>query len=122
MIETVGPQGDGQGGLNEVAVHIIDNGPGIPEAVLPRIFEPFFTTKPKGEGTGLGLGIVKKIVDKHGGRIEVDSVPGRTCFTVRLPCDGPPERRSSRQSGLFPKFVPSKAAPEPAGSIKGTRP
>ena len=124
VIETVGPQGvgDGQGGLNEVAVHIIDNGPGIPEAVLPRIFEPFFTTKPKGEGTGLGLGIVKKIVDKHGGRIEVDSVPGRTCFTVRLPVDGPPERRSSRQSGVFPKFVPPKAAPEPAGSIKGTRP
>jgi signal transduction histidine kinase len=73
----------------EVAVTVEDNGPGIPADVMPRIFEPFFTTKAKGEGTGLGLGIVKQIVDKHGGRIEVDSRPGRTRFTVRLPVAGP---------------------------------
>jgi signal transduction histidine kinase len=56
---------------------------------MPRIFEPFFTTKPKGEGTGLGLGIVKQIVDKHGGKIDVTSKPGCTRFTVRIPIGGP---------------------------------
>jgi signal transduction histidine kinase len=71
-------------------VRVIDSGPGIPRDILPRIFEPFFTTKTKGEGTGLGLGIVSKILEKHGGRIEVDSTPGRTCFTVILPLSGPP--------------------------------
>jgi len=73
-----------------VRVLVIDNGPGIPRDILPRIFEPFFTTKSKGEGTGLGLGIVRRILEKHGGRIEVQSVPGRTCFTVVLPVSGPP--------------------------------
>ena len=79
---------DEEKGAN-VAVTIQDNGPGIPPDVMPRIFEPFFTTKPKGEGTGLGLGIVKQIVDKHGGRIDVTSKPGCTRFTVRLPIAGP---------------------------------
>ncbi len=81
------------GSAIEVAVE--DNGPGIPPDVLPRIFEPFFTTKAKGEGTGLGLGIVKQIIDKHGGHIEVSSLPGRTRFTVRLPIDGPPVAAST---------------------------
>jgi signal transduction histidine kinase len=72
-----------------VAVTVQDNGPGILPDVMPRIFEPFFTTKPKGEGTGLGLGIVKQIVDKHGGKIDVTSKPGCTRFTVRLPIAGP---------------------------------
>jgi signal transduction histidine kinase len=57
---------------------------------VARIFEPFFTTKAKGEGTGLGLGIVKQIVQKHGGSVTAESQPGRTCFTVRLPVAGPP--------------------------------
>jgi signal transduction histidine kinase len=68
-----------------VVVRVIDDGPGVPEDVLPRIFEPFFTTKPKGEGTGLGLGIARQIVAKHGGEMTCVSVPGRTCFEVRLP-------------------------------------
>ena len=72
-----------------VAVTVEDNGPGIPADVMPRIFEPFFTTKAKGEGTGLGLGIVKQIVDKHAGKIEVTSKPGCTRFTVLLPVEGP---------------------------------
>ena len=68
-----------------IAVSVTDSGPGIPDDVREKIFEPFFTTKPAGEGTGLGLDIVKKIVDKHGGRIEVDSKPGRTTMCVILP-------------------------------------
>jgi len=68
-----------------IAVRIIDNGPGIPDDVMKRIFEPFFTTKAKGEGTGLGLGIVRQIIDKHGGRVTCESHPGRTCFDVWLP-------------------------------------
>jgi signal transduction histidine kinase len=64
---------------------VIDDGPGVPPDVLPRIFEPFFTTKPKGEGTGLGLGIARQIVAKHGGALTCESRPGRTCFEVRLP-------------------------------------
>jgi signal transduction histidine kinase len=73
-------------GLGEVAVvRVIDDGPGVPEEALPRIFEPFFTTKDKGEGSGLGLGIVRQIVTKHGGEVRCESAPGRTCFEVRLP-------------------------------------
>jgi signal transduction histidine kinase len=66
-------------------VRIIDNGPGIPDDIMLRIFEPFFTTKPKGEGTGLGLGIVRQIVDKHDGTVRCESEAGRTCFEVWLP-------------------------------------
>jgi signal transduction histidine kinase len=54
---------------------------------MPKIFEPFFTTKPAGEGSGLGLDIVKKILEKHQGNIEVESVPGKTTFTVFLPIE-----------------------------------
>ena len=66
-------------------VRVIDDGPGVPPDVLPRIFEPFFTTKPKGEGTGLGLGICRQIIAKHGGDLRCESRPGYTCFEVRLP-------------------------------------
>jgi signal transduction histidine kinase len=68
-----------------VVVRVTDNGPGVPADVLPRIFEPFFTTKRKGEGTGLGLGIARQIVHKHGGAMRCESQPGRTRFEVRLP-------------------------------------
>jgi len=68
-----------------VVVRVIDDGPGVAPELQPRIFEPFFTTKPKGEGTGLGLGIARRIVDKHGGEIRCISRPGRTVFEVRLP-------------------------------------
>ncbi|MCP2728289.1 ATP-binding protein [Limnofasciculus baicalensis] len=66
-------------------VRISDSGKGIPPEVMPRIFQPFFTTKPPGEGSGLGLDIVKKIIDKHQGKIEVESIPGKTTFTVSIP-------------------------------------
>ncbi|RPD49348.1 hypothetical protein DNI29_00665 [Hymenobacter sediminis] len=71
-----------------VRVFIIDNGPGIPPEVLPHIMEPFYTTKPAGEGTGLGLDIALRIIEQHGGRLEVQSVPGRTEFGVWLPVIG----------------------------------
>ena len=71
--------------LDYVLVEIIDNGPGIADSVKPHIFEPFFTTKGVGEGTGMGLDTVYRIVRGHRGDISVDSRPGRTNFQVRLP-------------------------------------
>jgi len=68
-----------------IRVSFTDNGPGIPPEILPRIFEPFFTTKSRGEGTGLGLDICRRIVEKHRGRLEVSSQPGQTTFHVLLP-------------------------------------
>jgi signal transduction histidine kinase len=73
-----------------VVVEIGDNGPGIPEEVQPHIFEPFFTTKGVGEGTGLGLDTVQRIVKKHRGNIQVISKPGDTRFQVWLPLAGAP--------------------------------
>lgn len=75
-----------------VRVEVCDSGPGIPDEVRARIFEPFFTTKDVGAGSGLGLHIVRSIVDRHAGRIDVASVPGRTCFAVMLPGRLPPDR------------------------------
>ena len=68
-----------------VGVEIADTGAGIPEEVAEKIFDPFFTTKGADRGTGLGLEIVRRIVEHHKGRIDVTSVPGNTRFTVRLP-------------------------------------
>lgn len=70
---------------DQILVEINDDGPGIPPEIQGRIFEPFFTTKPQGEGTGLGLDTVYRIVRKHHGEIRVTSKPGDTCFQVRLP-------------------------------------
>ena len=66
-------------------VEIGDSGPGIPPDVQSHIFEPFFTTKGVGDGTGLGLDTVLRIVRKHRGSITVNSRPGDTRFQVRLP-------------------------------------
>jgi signal transduction histidine kinase len=80
---------DGDG---TVRVEIADDGPGIPAEVQPRIWEPFFTTKGVGEGTGLGLDIARRIVERgHGGGIRAVSHPGDTRFVVTLPIDGPPK-------------------------------
>jgi signal transduction histidine kinase len=70
---------------DSVVVRVIDNGPGIPEEIRDRIFDPFFTTKPVGKGTGLGLDIVRRLVQRHNGQIELNSRPGRTEFRVTLP-------------------------------------
>jgi signal transduction histidine kinase len=77
-----------------VVVEIGDNGPGIPPDVKPHIFEPFFTTKGVGEGTGLGLDTVQRIVKKHRGTIQVASTPGDTRFQVWLPLAEAAERHS----------------------------
>jgi len=93
-IDALEPQA--QGGQGQITIHtardggfalvdIVDNGPGIPPEVKDRIFDPFFTTKPVGEGTGLGLDTVYRIVRQHKGDVRVDSHPGETHFQVRLP-------------------------------------
>lgn len=75
----VSQQGD------NIVVAVTDSGSGIPPEIQDRIFDPFFTTKPTGEGSGLGLDIVRKIIDKHEGKITVESKPGKTTFMVCLP-------------------------------------
>ncbi len=75
----------GQGTGDFIMISVSDNGPGIPPEVMPHIFEPFFTTKPMGEGSGLGLDISYKIIQKHQGYIAVTSQPGKTTFQVWLP-------------------------------------
>jgi signal transduction histidine kinase len=70
-----------------VVVEISDDGPGIPRELQARVFEPFFTTKQVGEGTGLGLDIVRRIVASHGGEVAFESGPGETRFVVRLPVE-----------------------------------
>jgi signal transduction histidine kinase len=72
----------------DVFVSVIDDGPGIPSEIREQIFDPFFTTKRIGEGTGLGLDIVRRVVHAHNGDVTVDSNPGRTAFRVRLPIGG----------------------------------
>lgn len=75
----------------EVCIEIIDDGCGIPPEVLPRVFDPFFTTKRVGRGAGLGLSTSHGVVSSHGGRIEVESVPGEgSLVRVRLPVGGTP--------------------------------
>ncbi|HEY7653674.1 MAG TPA: ATP-binding protein [Methylomirabilota bacterium] len=84
-----------------VIAQVVDNGPGIPAAVLPRIFEPFFTTKRVGEGAGLGLSVSYGIIEQHGGRLSVESEPGHTVFTFALPAVSP------GGSGAAPKGTPA---------------
>jgi signal transduction histidine kinase len=72
----------------DLTVAIADNGPGIPKDIQHRIFEPFFTTKDVGEGTGLGLDVVNRIItNRCGGRIDLESAPGSTEFKVHIPID-----------------------------------
>ena len=95
-----------------VCLKVTDNGPGMTEGVRARIFEPFFTTKSQADGTGLGLAISSDIVQKHGGRIECKSEPGKgTTFSVVLP------RTSGEIQGEPMISLPVQA---PAASSKGT--
>jgi signal transduction histidine kinase len=94
LIDNAADAMDGKGAISiqavptdsgEVTVTICDTGPGIPPEIAAKIFEPFFTTKPPGVGSGLGLHISHNVVVRHGGRIDLESEPGRTCFIVTLP-------------------------------------
>ncbi len=92
--------------LEGVAVDVSDDGPGVPEALQEKVFEPFFTTKAEGEGTGLGLSICQGIVKEHGGRMTLQSVPGKgATFTVELPA--------------APEEPPAEAAPSQASAVTG---
>jgi len=83
----------------DAQVELTDDGPGIPDEIQARIWEPFFTTKGVGEGSGLGLDIVRRIVQRrHGGSIRVDSRPGETRFRISLPLAGPPKGVLSAKS------------------------
>jgi signal transduction histidine kinase len=76
-------------GDDGVQIEVVDDGPGIPDEIKNRIFDPFFTTKDVGVGTGLGLSLVFEMVEKHGGRIDVESSPGAgTTMRVHLPLEG----------------------------------
>jgi len=108
--------------LDRVLVEIGDNGPGITPDVLPHIFEPFFTTKGVGEGTGLGLDTVGRIVRNHHGEIRVTSHPGDTRFQVFLPLTQPKRPAAQDTSldtneerddaaNLFPPEADTKPAP-----------
>jgi signal transduction histidine kinase len=89
-----------------VLVEFADNGPGIPQEIQGRIFDPFFTTKAVGEGTGLGLDIVQRIVRNHQGTIRLESKPGRTAFQVRLPLV-----RTQRATPVLPGPKPLPSLP-----------
>ncbi len=79
-----------------VVVEVADNGPGIPAEIQAKIFEPFFTTKPLGQGTGLGLPLVRGIVEGHGGTIALETAPGQgTKFIIALPVGVPTEAVAS---------------------------
>lgn len=88
---------------DHVCARFNDTGMGIPESAKGRIFEPFFTTKAKGEGSGIGLALVKRVVENHGGKIDVSSVPGNTTFTVCLPIHPAPmsDNKGEKRDSYF---------------------
>jgi len=81
-----------------VVIEVADDGPGMPPEVAAHAFEPFFTTKEEGAGVGLGLSVVYGIVQRHGGRIDLDTAPGKGCrFTITLP-ERPPQSEEETSS------------------------
>ena len=83
-------------------VAVTDSGKGIPVDVRSKIFEPFFTTKKAGEGSGLGLHISRQVIEKHQGKMEFDSEPGRTTFSIMLPLATPNEASMSTHTQELP--------------------
>ncbi|GAB4461584.1 MAG: hypothetical protein OHK0037_10940 [Elainellaceae cyanobacterium] len=88
-----------------VEVCIADTGSGIPSHVKDRMFDAFFTTKSAGQGSGLGLYISKKIIDKHCGSIEVESRPGNTEFRIWLPVDEAPSQDSRLNEDVIEEYT-----------------
>ncbi|HZI08763.1 MAG TPA: ATP-binding protein, partial [Myxococcus sp.] len=89
-LEAAAPDGSAAGAWGQVALTVRDDGCGIPRENLNQVFDPFFTTKKRGQGTGLGLTMVAHVVRNHGGRLELESEPGRgTCVTVLWPAARP---------------------------------
>lgn len=83
-----------------VELHVIDSGPGVPETIRDRIFEPFFTTKGVGQGTGMGLSLVRAIVDSHRGRIDLmDDPDSGAHFRISLPHTGVPLLKANSPDG-----------------------
>jgi signal transduction histidine kinase len=77
-----------RGGM--VEIHVIDDGPGIPDDVKAKIFDWFFTTKPPGEGTGLGLAVSREILQAHGGNLRLEDTPGGgATFVLEIPRERP---------------------------------
>jgi signal transduction histidine kinase len=105
---------------DEAILEVADDGCGIPDDVLPRIFDPFFTTKPIGQGTGLGLAISHSIVADHGGRMEVESTPGRgSRFRVILPNgggQGPEPDSQALPAGCGPRAGEPQPGPPPGAA------
>ncbi len=97
VLKNAGEAIEGQGGAIQVAasgeqaqvvVRIRDTGPGMEPDVKARLFEPFYSTKEAGKGTGLGLSMSRRIVERHGGSVEIESESGEgTCVTIRLPAE-----------------------------------
>ena len=99
-----------------VRVEVCDTGPGVPDALLSRIFDPFFTTKPFGEGTGLGLDIAARIVDRHRGSLWVESTPGDTRFIAALPFNAAPVNPAA---GSAEPDTPLAGPPSPRPALEG---
>ncbi len=94
-----------------VVLEINDDGPGIPPDVQAKIFDPFFTTKAVGKGTGLGLTVAYALVQEHGGRIRIESVPGEgASFFIEFPTDGP-----------IGETEPEPATETPSHDVEGKR-
>jgi signal transduction histidine kinase len=100
---------------DHVVVSIIDDGPGVPAENRERIFDPFFTTKPVGEGTGQGLDIVRRLVSRRRGKIDLFSEPGRTEFRVTLPIAGP--ARSDGSAAKAAANAESNSSPSKDGEV-----
>jgi len=88
-----------------VELTITDNGPGIDPDIIDSIFEPYFTTKGVGEGTGIGLAMVKGIIQSYKGDVQVTSEPGNTTFTVRLPVAADASVKTEKQDDLIVQGV-----------------
>ncbi|MEK7721476.1 MAG: ATP-binding protein, partial [Elusimicrobiota bacterium] len=96
--------------VNSVLITVADNGPGIPQDILPRIFDPFFTTKDEGQGTGLGLSICRRIAEEHGGSITCLSAQGEgAVFRLELPI--------VKAAGDAPENAETARRPAPGGRI-----